>query len=127
MTILDDYKSLTGKKSVVKKYPKSFVPNPTSADYTRGYITRYFVKPTSNRFAPIIEVDSGQYKLYSRTAVITPEAMLYSAATLRWKISGSREQIINSNSISVSKADKILPGIRLKLGNLLQFSLASFI
>lgn len=122
MTIIDDYKFVTGKKSVVRKYPKSYVPRPANADYTRGYINRYFVKPTSNRFAPIIEVDSGQYKLYARKAVVTPEAMLYSAATLRWKISGSREQIINSNGISVSKADVVILGIRLKLGNLLQFS-----
>lgn len=122
MAILDDYKLITGKKSIVKKYPKSYVPQPGHADYVRGYINRYLVKPTSNRFAPIIEVDNGQYKLYARKAVITPEAMLYVATTLRWRISGSREQIIESNSISVSKANEILPGTRLKLGNLLQFS-----
>ena len=122
MTIVDDYKFVSGKKSVVRKYPKSYVPRPANADYTRGYIDRYFVKPTCNRTAPIIEVDKAQYKLYSRKAVVTPEAMLYSATTLRWRISGSREQIINSNSISVSTANVIILGIKLKLGNLLQFS-----
>ena len=122
MSITSNYKSITGKSSIINKYPKSFVPNPTADDYKRGYFTRYFVKPSSNINSQIIEVDERQYKLYSRKAVITPEAMFYKATSLRWKISGSREQILSSNSITVTKANKNLHGLQLKLGNLLQFA-----
>lgn len=120
MTLVD-YRRITKKGSIIQKYPVSYVPKPSTADYSRGYIERYFVKPTSNKTGTIIEVDKPQYEIYARKTTVASEAMLYSATKLRWKIKGNREQIISSNSISVSKANKTIPGISLKLGNLLQF------
>ena len=122
MGIVSDYKSITKRNNIISKYPKAIVPEITANDYRRSYIMRYFVQSASNRTAPIVEVDVRQFKIYARKAVMSPEAMLYKAVSLRWKVSGTREQIIQSNSLSTITAEETLSGIRLKLGNLLQFA-----
>jgi len=93
----------------------TYVPSPTENDYKRGYITRYFIQKVNDLDSYIYEIESELY----RTMVDNP---FYSTCFLDWRLVGTNEQIINSNSKSLNIASNKILNIKLYLPNLLQFS-----
>lgn len=90
-------------------------PDPTDADYLRGYITRYFVQKANDSAAPILEINETEYNRLSTKSQ-------YKTISLDWKISGSIEKITEANKKSIAYATDGMKNIRLYLPNLQQYS-----
>lgn len=121
MTLQDEYKKIDNSNTnIINRYPKSFIPQPNETDYIRSYIIRYFLQLKTNIRNPIIEVNEAEYKRISSES-ITLNSSMFLSMSLRWKISGDREDVINKNTKTLSIKENILHGISLRLGNRLQF------
>jgi hypothetical protein len=94
---------------------KTFSPQPNDSDYTKGYITRYFIQRVNDVNSPVYEVSQFSYNRIS-------DNPFYITQTLNWRITGNTEDIKNSNSISVKLASVNIPNLKLYLLNYLQFS-----
>lgn len=103
-----------------------FVPNTTSprltaVDYTRGSITRWFVRKLND--GPPIETDESGWN------TVSPDWWL--KASVNWKITGQRNSSITNglttigveeyNRKAISSVEKTIPDIRVILNDPLQF------
>lgn len=109
--------------------PVSKIVSPTEGDYSAGYVNRYFLQMRDTKGAPIFEVDSLQFSIYSNKPY-------YIGVSLKWRITGNIDEktyttvdnalikqpsVLNSNRSSIQVASKIMPDIKLHLVNLKQF------
>jgi hypothetical protein len=102
------------------------VPVPNESDYSRGWITRYFLQRTNDKGANIYEVNYSQY-----TNSITND--LFTNVSIKWRISGPiatqydsvgnvlDKGVRESNRISISLVNDKIPNLKFYLPNLLQF------
>jgi hypothetical protein len=102
------------------------VPVPNESDYSRGWITRYFLQRTNDKGANIYEVNYSQY-----TSSITND--LFTNVSIKWRISGPittqydsvgnvlDKGVRESNRISISLVNDKIPNLKFYLPNLLQF------
>jgi hypothetical protein len=90
------------------------IPTPNETDYKRGYITRYFVQSANDPSSYVYEVDKDEYSLIVANS-------FYINVKLNWRLSGTVEQVRESNSKSVLFASKTIKSITLYLPNTLQF------
>jgi hypothetical protein len=69
---------------------QSSIINPTSEDYTNGFVTRYFAKRINNNPITIFEIDE---QTYSKLITKSPKYnfALYQILKLRWKLTGQLE------------------------------------
>jgi hypothetical protein len=86
--------------------PIPYYPNPTSTDYQKGYIVRYFTKKINNK-GYITEISQDGYNdIVNGTAQF--DISIYQVTTILWKISGplhtvrlsqydTREGIVETN------------------------------
>lgn len=93
---------------------KTTVPSPTETDYKIGYIQRYFIQKRNDEGSYVYEVT----KQYFSDILNNP---FFKGATLKWKISGDREEVREMNRKSVSYASKNMKTLSLYLPNYLQF------
>lgn len=92
----------------------TFCPTPTEADYRIGFITRYFAQRTNDKNGYIYELNEPTYlKL-----ILNP---FFTTCTIRWKISGTNEELKQSNYNSVKIGMKKIPLLIKYLPNYLQF------
>lgn len=116
MNINDTYKKLTNSKfNYLNVKVVASIPNLTDADYTRGYVTRYFTQKTNDGGSPIFEVSNTEFSKLAST-------VLYSTTSLRWRLIGSIEEIKKSNKVSVQLASTIITNLKMYLPNLIQFT-----
>lgn len=125
MGIVEDYKNLV-KKFKTGETIKSYSPSPNDTDYKRGYFYRFFVQKTNDHDAPIYEVNQ---KSFTRLSSV-PD---YITVSIRWRITGSLNPIFDelgntldfgvkeSNRKSIELHKNKIPGLKYRLGNLLQF------
>jgi len=104
----------------------AFIPNPTEADYKKGFLNRYFVQKRNDKGAPIYEVTSYDY------AKITKNSF-YGGVIMKWRITGplrpvyddksnvKDKGVLESNRISISLHKEKIPNLKLYLSNLKQF------
>lgn len=103
-------------------YPSTYLPRPTQADYSYGFITRYFVGKRNQK--TIIETNARDYGM--------TDATMFILAKCDWQITGPRNNVYGDtmlqisgveeyNRIQVNKLKKTLPGIENILTNYLQF------
>lgn len=90
------------------------VPVPTENDYRIGYIQRYFIQKINDEGSYIYEVT----KDYFSDILTNP---FFKGVTLKWKISGNRDEVKEMNRKSVSYASKNMKKLSLYLPNYLQF------
>lgn len=90
------------------------IPTPTKEDYVVGYILRYFLQKSTDRNSIIYEVN----KNVSSKLRQNP---FYVVTSLKWRLTGTSDEIRKSNSASIKIASKDIPNIGLYLPNLLQF------
>jgi hypothetical protein len=101
-------------------------PNPNASDYSRGYISRYFVQKTNDKGAEIYEVNYSEYsRLLSNN--------LFTKASIKWRISGPSQPQYNekgditdkgvkeSNRLAIQLVFNKIPNLKVYLPNLLQF------
>jgi hypothetical protein len=110
------------KLSLDKNLPKvsvpkvlAHIPTITDNDYLNGYIERYFVQKVNDINAPIEEINSNDINEIT-------SSRYYTVTNLTWRLIGTPQQIMDSNSQSVKEASKIIPNISYYLSNLLQFA-----
>lgn len=107
----------------------AYVPTPTDSDYQQGWFTRYFARQTNDKAAPYIEIDESQYN-----EILGGSKPLYIGVSIRWKISGPKEDIldpmtmkvtepgvINTNNRSIKKLETTHSGLVFRLQNLTEF------
>tara|TARA_R110001599_G_scaffold1706_5_gene8492 strand:- start:44116 stop:44670 length:555 start_codon:yes stop_codon:yes gene_type:complete len=83
------------KKTFRKKLraPGYFRPRPTSKDYDKAFISRYFIRNNHNK--DVFEVDKNSFKYYSKKD--NPIKNIYSAITFDWKISGPEFDVVSDD------------------------------
>jgi hypothetical protein len=91
------------------------VPAPTVEDYKRGYIKRYFIQKANDAEGYIYEINSFGLLDFK----VSP---YFNSIVIRWRISGTNEEISESNSKSIRIGMKSIPSLHLYLPNTLQFS-----
>tara|TARA_B100000575_G_scaffold151698_1_gene121025 strand:- start:125 stop:859 length:735 start_codon:yes stop_codon:yes gene_type:complete len=118
------YERLNQNNSNLLRYgndPKSFTPKPTTKDYQRGSILRYFAKRITEKPNRIIEIDSNSYN-----SIVQKDGRFNYAVwrvfSVLWRISGKNEdEAIRTNNIQVDNANRKFRGIKSYLRNPLQF------
>ena len=118
MVSIRKYRELTiDKNDINKLYSdsiKTHVPSPNDSDFKKGYITRYFAQKANDESSYIFEIDKDEYS----NLVTNP---FFLTVKLNWRLTGSIEQVKESNSKSVTFASTTLKSIYLYLPNTLQF------
>ena len=92
----------------------TYIPVIEEYDYKRGYISRYFVQKSNDTNSTVYEIDSKTFSNLSSNS-------FYITITLNWRITGTQEQIKESNFKSVKIASQKMKAIITYLPNLLQF------
>ena len=112
------YKRLTiDKNEFIGLYAntiKTHVPSPTENDFKKGYIIRYFAQKANDESSYVFEINKDEYgNLISNPFFLNVK--------LNWRLTGSVEQIKESNSKSVGLSSDTIKTISLYLPNKLQF------
>ena len=76
------------------KLPIPFFVSPTEQDYKVGYITRYFMMRRNGDFTTIKEISFQDFDTFNSDD-------LYKTTTLKWKITGSKDEVENTNKTLV--------------------------
>jgi len=118
------YSDLNKKNDALLKYgndPKSFTPQPTEQDYTRGSINRYFAKRITEKPPSIREISAQSYNsLNSKDGDYN--YAIWRPYTVLWRISGPTEQQVSTtNQKTVDRANKDFRGIKTYLKNYTQY------
>jgi hypothetical protein len=105
---------------------ESYFPNVSDSDYSKGWISRYFVQKTNDKRSSIYEVN---YSEFIRIKYNT----LFTSVIIKWRISGPKttqydsngnvldKGVSESNRISISLVNDKIPNLKFYLPNLLQF------
>jgi len=109
-----------------------FLPLPTDDDYSNGSIIRYFCRKSNDLKSPITEISKTDFQIlneYKNNFM----SILHTTHSLRWKISGRKDDVYDSNNIRIYsgvydinkrtlvESEKVFPDITSYLSNLLQF------
>lgn len=98
------------------KIPKinAYIPYPTDDDYKRGYITRYFIQKTNDDSGYVYELSEDSIYEFATTP-------FYTTQNLTWRLSGTADEVRESNFKSVKLASQKMKGLLMYLPNYLQF------
>jgi hypothetical protein len=100
--------------SIYKRSVKTYFPNPEINSYNKGYIIRYFLQKSNDSDSYVYEVEQTLFDEFSNNP-------FYKCVTLTWRLTGSVDEVIESNRISLQIACEQLPALKLYLPNFLQF------
>jgi len=113
-----DYNKLTGNGGIDfdgKDFEiNTFCPTPSESDYKRGFITRYFTQRANDKNGYIYELNEATYLRQT----LNP---FFITCVLRWKITGTDEELKEANFNSVKLGMKRIPLLIKYLPNYLQF------
>jgi hypothetical protein len=119
------YKTLQPSLQVTYALPSAIVPQPSSSEIAEGSMQRYFIKRIND--ANILEIDSNQYSKWLTNVI---DKKMYDSVKLTWMIGGSILDehrhgivvpgVITHNSKQRSFASRIIPGLKVRLENLLE-------
>ena len=119
-----NYNKAKGGENTLLKYGKDpipFTPIPTSDDYKKGQIKRYFAKRVNEKNPSIREISEfAFYSLRDRDGEYNYN--IWRISLLNWKISGDIDEIRRINENSVTLANRNFNGIKQYLTNLTQFA-----
>jgi hypothetical protein len=109
------YKRLNKNLSIFK-IPKiiTHIPTPDDNDYKRGYITRYFIQKANDESAYVYELNKDNVNDFATTP-------FYIVQNLNWRLSGTVEEVRESNFKSVKLSSQKMKGLLMYLPNYLQF------
>jgi hypothetical protein len=118
LTNVFSYTKLASQKNlpnVTPARPISYFPKPTDGDYYNRYIERYFIQKANDINAPIFEIEA----INASNANFND---YYSMVSIQWRLVGTPQEIMESNSNSVRAATITIPNLSHYLSNLLQFA-----
>ncbi len=93
--MIDDYLKAGNERANLppEKFPPTEEPpKPTSRDYERGVFKRFFIRKRGT--AQISEITEDEYKSFS-------ESRYFIRFSLKWKISGPRHDVFNSEGYPI--------------------------
>ena len=100
--------------SNLKSRVYAFKPKIDKNDFKRGFIERRFAQQSNDNQSPVTEISNNTYgNLQSNP--------LYKLVKLKWRISGTKEEIKNSNRVSISEHLGKMPQLKNRLVNLLEY------
>lgn len=113
------------KPTYLSNHPTDKVVGPTTDDYIKGIMHRYFVAKANDLHSQIYEVTPAEYKQFKKNP-------FYVTATMRWKITGPLNNIydrgilknrgvVDFNMVSYQEIQRIMPRIDTKISALNQF------
>tara|TARA_B100002019_G_C21197922_1_gene562389 strand:- start:157 stop:555 length:399 start_codon:yes stop_codon:yes gene_type:complete len=123
---VDVYRLLSQSSGkIFSQKPELFFPKVTELHYSEGFIDRYFLKPSNDKHASIIEVTQIEFLSFEQNP-------FYKRAYVRWKITGNLDTTISNgitnevgvlehNDKQLRNAEKFIEGISNSLSDLLQF------
>ncbi len=113
---IDRFEEISPKKRQIFEQRKisQHIPDPNDSDYERGYIVRYFIQKANDSEAPIYELDYIGHRKFANDP-------FNSSVSLDWRLTGTDEQIKDSNSKSIKLHYEKMPKLAIYLPNLLQF------
>lgn len=91
------------------------IPTPQDIDYQRGYIVRYFIQQANDKDSKIFEVDELGFAKFINSP-------FHIAVEIDWRLTGSTDEIRQSNIKSINFVKKQMPALKMYLVNYLQFS-----
>jgi|LauGreDrversion4_2_1035121.scaffolds.fasta_scaffold00080_29 hypothetical protein len=94
---------------------QTYLPTPGDVEYSIGYIERYFVQKINDNDSPIYEISESYRPIIQGNG-------LYKTTSIRWRIKGVPQEIMNSNKKSIEFVKEEMPKLGLYLPNLLQFA-----
>jgi hypothetical protein len=120
---MNNYTSNISRYAVIQKdfglikIPKisAFFPEPSDDDYMIGYIYRNFVQKVNDSNSPIFEIDNNRISEVSSND-------FYSVVTITWRLTGTPQEIMDSNKNSIKLVSDNMKNLKLYLPNLLQFA-----
>jgi len=105
----------TYNKNINKNYiSKSDKIQPTDEDYKNGYINRYFLKSTSDKYSGIFEVNEKNYNKFKNN-------QYYKNIIIKWFISGDKNTVSEKNLKNIKNSLKFEQEILYLLINSLEF------
>ncbi len=117
------YRNITTVK--VDKYiaPRYHFPKVIPKDLTQGFIERYFVQKKNDRSsATITEIDQEQYDDVAEKNKKGINGQVHDKFLIRWKITGTEEEIKNINRSTLHRLELKYIGITKYLGSLTELS-----
>lgn len=100
--------------------PKPHRFTPTDASYETGYEMRFFVERIEDDLSYPIEIDNIQYSLINEPGGI--DGGIYLSTSVRWKLTGREQDIIDHNEAELNKASRIVPSVNYAVKNFLEFA-----
>ena len=101
---LTNYLNLKGTQREI--YPDDFTSEITDDDYQSGIKTRYFAQLANDKTSPILEISESDFD---------KKLNLYNKTSVRWKISGTRQNVENTNTIIIKNTERNYPGFSQKV------------
>ena len=121
--IKEEYNSATKRRPKSnEKYAHHFLPKPSDNDYLKGYIERFFAKQRNNFQSPVVEIDKRQFDSHD-VAGDGLNSAFYQVLSLRWKLTGTPQEIQKINFNTARNLEQKMIGISIKLSNPLQLAL----
>jgi hypothetical protein len=120
------------KNELILDTPKYYYPTPTEAEYSIGFMIRYFLKKYNENFTKIIEVSASDYKKFVNDSQPI-QASTFASVKLNWKLTGPlyddfrdknfpKAGIIPTNQKLTKMKDKVIPGFSLYIKDYAQFA-----
>ena len=104
-TVFGQYKTAKISKIPATTFLRAYKISPIDEDYFNGYIRRYFAQQTNNEKSKIIEISKRSFDLTHK---------FYKKISLKWRLTGTVQQVIYSNTEAIKLASKeirLLPEI----------------
>jgi len=100
---LDTYDIYLGlKRSSREIYPSNFFPELKEKDYKSKLISRFFIQKANDRTTPVLEISEADYN---------KQLTLYNKVRVNWTISGTKEEVAESNLLTINNTNKVYKGI----------------
>lgn len=119
------YKTLQPSLNVTYSMPSSIISQPTKTEILDGKMKRYFIKRKND--ANILEINKVQYDNWTNNVI---DKKMYDGVEITWFIGGSINDehrhgitipgVISNNIKQRSYATRIIPGLSIRLDNLLE-------
>lgn len=93
----------------------AYLPELTDDDYTKGYIVRNFVQKVNDVNSTITEIDANNHSEIQENGY-------YQIVKIKWRLTGTPQQIMDSNKASIGLVSHQMKNLKLYLSNLLQFA-----
>ncbi len=111
--------------NTVEPPSQEHIPIITQTDLDNGYVMRYFTRQSNHTTGEIYEISKQTFDRFRTNS-------LFQTLELKWKIVGALDDIIrndiriytgvlSANMITLANAEAVLPGLKQKLSNLVQY------